>query len=141
PAQLAWRLAVLDDDEVPGLEIHRAARETPCLDDLAHDRLRHGTILVAANGQQGADTLEDLHDQWLLPVARMASHTRSGVIGISMCSTPSSARASTTALTTAASAGVAPPSPPPRSPRGFEVDGTSLISVAKAGSVSARGSA
>ena len=61
--------------------------------------------------------------------ARIARHTRSGVTGISRCSTPSSARASTTALTTAPSAGVVPPSPPPRSPSGFEVDSTSLISV------------
>jgi len=44
-------LAILDHDEVPRLEIHGAAREPPRLDDLAHDRLRHGTILVAPNGQ------------------------------------------------------------------------------------------
>src|SRR5262249_59599429 len=100
---------LLDQDERRGEELPRQAREPPRLDDLAHDRLRHGTILVAPNGQQGTDALEDLHDQWLLPLAaRMASHTRSGVTGISMCSTPSSARASTTALTTAATAGLAP---------------------------------
>jgi hypothetical protein len=43
--------------------------------------------------------------------ARMARHTRSGVAGISMWPTPSSASASTIALITAASAGVVPPSP------------------------------
>jgi uncharacterized Ntn-hydrolase superfamily protein len=73
------------------------------------------------------------------PAARIARHTRSGVTGISRCSTPRWARASTTTLTTAPSAGVVPPSPPPRSPSGFEVDSTSLISVANDGSRSARG--
>jgi hypothetical protein len=53
----------------------------------------------------------------------------------------SSASASTIALTTAPSAGVVPPSPPPRSPRGCDVDGTSLISVVNDGSMSARGTA
>ena len=37
------------------------------------------------------------------------------------------------------SMGVVPPSPPPRSPSGLDVEGTSLISVTKDGSVSARG--
>src|SRR5690348_4458380 len=46
----------------------------------------------------------------------MARQTRSGVAGISMCRTPSSASASTIALITAASAGVVPPSPPERTP-------------------------
>ena len=47
--------------------------------------------------------------------------------------------ASTIAFATAASPGVIPPSLPPRMPSGFVVDGTSLISVSKAGSRSARG--
>src|SRR5207249_6702560 len=59
------------------------------------------------------------------PLAWMARQTRSGVAGISTCSTPTSASASTIALTTAPSAGVVPPSPPPRRPSGLEVDGTS----------------
>jgi len=60
----------------------------------------------------------------------MARQTRSGVAGISTCSTPISASASTMALTTAVSAGMVPPSPPPRRPSGLELDSTSLISVA-----------
>ena len=51
------------------------------------------------------------------------------VTGMSRCSTPNSARVSTTALTTAPSAGVVPPSPPPRNPSGLDVEGTSLSSV------------
>src|SRR5262249_52166710 len=49
----------------------------------------------------------------------IARHTRSGVSGMSRCSTPNSASASTTAFATAASAGVVPPSPPPRMPSGW----------------------
>src|SRR2546425_8646242 len=71
--------------------------------------------------------------------SRIARHTRSDVAGISTCSTPSSASASTIAFTTAPRAGVVPPSPPPRRPRGCAVEGTSLISVANGGSISARG--
>jgi hypothetical protein len=67
----------------------------------------------------------------------MARHTRSGVAGISMWRTPSSASASTIALITAASAGVVPPSPPERTPSLFVGEGTSLSAVAKNGSVSA----
>jgi len=43
------------------------------------------------------------------------------------------------ALPTAPRAGVVPPSPPPRKPSGWAVEGTSLISVVKDGSMSARG--
>src|SRR5712671_6936448 len=75
----------------------------------------------------------------LAAAARMACHTRSGVAGISIWWTPSSARASTIALITAANAGVVPPSPPERTPRRFEGDGTSLSAVFKGGKVSARG--
>src|SRR5207249_7614074 len=56
--------------------------------------------------------------------SRIARQTRSDVAGSSMCSTPSSASASTIAFNTAPSAGVVPPSPPPRKPRGWEVEGT-----------------
>ena len=49
---------------------------------------------------------------------RMARQMRSGVAGISICSTPNSASASTIALTTTPSAGVVPPSPPARMPSG-----------------------
>src|ERR1700732_2587986 len=55
----------------------------------------------------------------LAAAARMACHTRSGVAGISIWWTPSSARASTIALITAANAGVVPPSPPERTPSRF----------------------
>src|SRR5262249_24690743 len=71
----------------------------------------------------------------------IARQTRSGVTGMSRCSIPNSASASTTALTTAPSAGVVPPSPPPRNPSGFDVEGTSLSSVTNDGSASARGNA
>src|SRR5262249_7162842 len=69
----------------------------------------------------------------------IARHPRSGVSGMSRCSTPNSASASTTAFATAASAGVVPPSPPPRIPNGLLAEGTSLISVSNIGSWSARG--
>jgi hypothetical protein len=69
----------------------------------------------------------------------MACHTRSGVAGISIWWTPSSARASTIVLITAANAGVVPPSPPERTPSLFVGVGTSLSAVSKNGSVSARG--
>jgi len=71
----------------------------------------------------------------------MAFQMRSAVAGSSICSTPNSASASTIAFATAASPGVIPPSLPPRIPSGFVVDGTSLISVSKPGSRSARGNA
>lgn len=66
---------------------------------------------------------------------------RSGVAGISMCVTPYSAKASTTALITTPNAGVVPPSPAGRIPSGCVVQGTSLISVSKNGKLSARGMA
>src|SRR5262249_44343712 len=69
----------------------------------------------------------------------MARQMRSGVAGISMWVTPNSASASTIALITTASAGVVPPSPAGRMPSGWVVEGTSLISVVKNGSMSARG--
>src|SRR6185369_8552409 len=71
----------------------------------------------------------------------IARHTRSGVSGMSRCSTPNSASASSTAFDTAASAGVVPPSPPPRMPSGWLAEGTSLISVSNIGSWSAGGMA
>src|SRR5262249_17229435 len=63
----------------------------------------------------------------------IARQIRSDVTGISRCSTPYSASASTSALTATASAGVVPPSPPPRTPRRLVGDGTSLIAVTKDG--------
>ena len=60
---------------------------------------------------------------------------------MSMCVTPRSASASTTALMITPSAGVMPPSPPPRKPSGWLVDGTSLSAVTKDGKSSARGMA
>ena len=62
-SQPAERFAILDDDEVPGLEIHCASRQTPRLDNLADDGLGHGPIQVAANRQQRADSLEGFHRQ------------------------------------------------------------------------------
>ena len=67
--------------------------------DIADD----GVIVVPANQEERHGAIDRVPVQG---AARMASQTRSGVTGISMCSTPSSASASTTALTTAPSAGV-----------------------------------
>src|SRR5215469_1165657 len=71
----------------------------------------------------------------------MARQTRSGVAGISIWLTPNSPSASTIALMTAPSAGVVPPSPAGRMPSGCVGVGTSLSSVEKNGTVSARNSA
>ena len=57
----AQRLAILDHDEVPGLEIHCASRQTPRLDNLADDGFGHGSVQVAANRQQRTDSLEGFH--------------------------------------------------------------------------------
>src|SRR5436309_1319406 len=114
------------------------------------DGLEHVTVGVddVVGSRHGGPPLGRCGDETTAPrgrqdrrASRIARHTRSGVAGISMCSTPSSASASTTALIVAASAGVVPPSPPPRKPSGFVVEGTSLISVVKFGRLSARGSA
>src|SRR5579862_3602925 len=69
----------------------------------------------------------------------IARQTRSGVAGISMWLTPKSESASTIALMTTPRAGVVPPSPAGRMPSGWVGDGTSESSVAKNGTVSARG--
>src|SRR5438034_19116 len=94
------------------------------------------TVLIADDDPQLLAMLEEVLSKDFTVIT---APTRSGVAGISTCSTPKSASASTMALITAPSAGVVPPSPPPRRPSGFEVDGTSLISVANDGSASARG--
>src|SRR5205085_4081757 len=90
---------------------------------------------------RGDDT-QHLLDTYLAFCRRpssIARHTRSGVAGISICVTPNSRSASTTALMTAASAGVVPPSPPARTPSGLVGDGISINSVANEGKTSARG--
>ena len=53
--------------------------------------------------------------------ARIAAHTRSGVVGMSICVTPSGASASITALTTAGSAPTVPASPAPLAPKRVEL--------------------
>src|SRR6266566_118647 len=78
----------------------------------------------------------------LIRAARIASHTRCGVSGMSRSSTPSGASASRTALTKAAGAPIVPDSPQPFAPSGLWVQGwLSSTSVANDGSASARGSA
>src|SRR6478609_2946995 len=61
--------------------------------------------------------------------ARIAAHTRSGVVGISICLTPSGASASSTALTTAGRAPTVPASPAPLAPNGLSLVGHGLLST------------
>src|SRR6187551_759631 len=53
----------------------------------------------------------------------MVSHTRSGVAGMSIASTPSGASASITALMTAGGAPIVPDSPMPLTPSGLVLQG------------------
>ena len=62
----------------------------------------------------------------------IARQMRSGVAGISMCVTPNSVKASTTALTTAGSAPTQPASPAPLTPSGLVLVGTGLLSTCMA---------
>src|SRR4029453_4556632 len=104
------------------------------------DTVIKSTDLVAQREVNGADVGAGRpHRPGDDRALRIACPTRSAGAGTSMCSTPSSASASTIAFTTAPSAGVVPPSPPPRSPSGWDVEGTSLISVVNGGSIAARG--
>src|SRR5436190_10598292 len=73
----------------------------------------------------------------LIPL--IARQTRSDVAGISICVTPHSDSASTTALMTTPNAGVVPPSPAGRMPSGCVGLGTSESSVSKNGTMSAFG--
>src|SRR5262249_5286054 len=59
----------------------------------------------------------------LIRAARIASHTRAGVSGMSRSCTPSGASASRTALTKAAGAPIVPDSPQPFAPSGLWVQG------------------
>src|SRR4029077_7250160 len=60
-ADLAQGRSLLDDDEVPGLEVDRARREPARLDDSAHDRRRHRLARVTPHCQDRAHGLESLH--------------------------------------------------------------------------------
>src|ERR1044072_4080155 len=71
----------------------------------------------------------------------IAAHTLAGVAGISMCVTPYSDSASTTALIAAASAGVMPASPPPFTRNALPPVGSSASTTSKFGTLSARGTA
>ena len=76
-----------------------------------------------------------------LRAASIACHTRIGVAGMSMFSTPRCERASTTAFHTAGVAPMAPDSPMPLAPSGFRGDGVSVREVSNIGSSAAVGSA
>src|SRR5215470_11950584 len=71
--------------------------------------------------------------------ARIVSHTRSGVAGISIVSTPSGDSASITALITVGGAPIVPDSPMPLTPSGLVLHGTSSRLASKRGVLSARG--
>src|SRR5262249_15189332 len=70
---------------------------------------------------------------------RVGSHTRAGVAGMSMRSTPSGLSASMIALITVGGAPMVPDSPMPLTPSGLVLQGTSSSSVSMLGIVSARG--
>ena len=69
----------------------------------------------------------------------MASHTRAGVSGMSMCAMPNGWSASITALAIAAGDAIAPASPTPFTPSGLTGDGVTVRSVSNIGSMSAFG--
>ena len=75
------------------------------------------------------------------PSPWMACHTRIGVSGISIHSTPVGLIASSTAAVTAGVAAIVPASPTPLTPSEFTGDGVSVRSVLKLGSSAAVGSA
>src|SRR6516165_3718239 len=75
-----------------------------------------------------------------LPFALLiVSHTRAGVAGMSMRSTPSGCSASMMALITVGGAPMVPDSPMPLTPSGLVLHGTSSNSASTFGIVSARG--
>ena len=71
--------------------------------------------------------------------AWIASHTRSGVAGMSMCRTPRCATASTTAFWTAGVAPMVPASPMPFTPSGLRCVGVAMSRRVKLGSSAADG--
>src|SRR5262249_21656123 len=71
--------------------------------------------------------------------ARIVSHTRSGVAGISIVSTPHRDSASITALITVGRPRVVPDSPMPLTPSGLVLHGTSSRLASNPGMLSARG--
>src|SRR5262249_6891230 len=65
--------------------------------------------------------------RWVHALPRcIAAHTRAGVAGISMWSTPTARSASTTAFITAGGAPIVPDSPTPLMPSGLVLQGTLL---------------
>ena len=74
-----------------------------------------------------------------LSAVRIALHTRDGVSGMSMCSTPSGRSASRTAFTTVGGAPIVPDSPMPLMPSGLVRAGISASSEMTSGMCSARG--
>ena len=60
-AERAQRVAVLDDDEVPRLRVHRAAGQPRGFHDPSHDRLGHGPVLIVPHGQECTEPIEDIH--------------------------------------------------------------------------------
>src|SRR5262250_496690 len=71
----------------------------------------------------------------------MARQMTSAVAGISICRTPNSDSASTSALATAGIAPTVPASPAPLTPSGLVLVGTGLLLIAIAGKSLARGMA
>src|SRR4051794_20970990 len=71
----------------------------------------------------------------------IARHTRSDVVGMSMCRTPRWATASTTAFCTAGVAPMVPASPMPLTPSGFSGLRVAMSTSSKSGSSAALGNA
>ena len=71
----------------------------------------------------------------------MASHTRSGLVGMSMWRTPRWDTASITALCTAGVAPIVPASPMPLTPSGLRWVGVAMSTSVKLGSSAADGNA
>src|SRR5688500_2092105 len=60
-AQLAQRIAVLDNNEMPGLTVHAAPRQSPCLNDSPDEVRRDSFILITSYGQHRTHRFKDFH--------------------------------------------------------------------------------
>ena len=83
--KLRQHVAILHDDELPGLAVTGAAGHAACFQDASHYGVRDGLVLVAAYGEEGANSVEDFHVQDSFPDgARAQVRTKALVATVSL---------------------------------------------------------